>query len=187
MKKSSPRKPTIAGSGTPHAAAGYRAELEVRKRESSLQVLFKVARLLDEEAMRRVADRTGKLRIGRSHTSLFPHIALEGTRITELAERLGVSKQAVSQLVDDLEALDVLTRVPDPEDARAKRVVFTERGRAGLLEGLAVLRALEEELQARVGVKAMAALRTTLLAIQDELTTDREAMAASAGSDANLG
>jgi DNA-binding MarR family transcriptional regulator len=76
-----------------------------------------------------------------------------------------------AQLVDDLEALDVLARVPDPEDARAKRVLFIERGRAGLLEGLAVLRALEDELHTRVGVKAMAALRSALLAIHEELTT----------------
>lgn len=149
--------------------AAYRAELESKKRESSIQILFKVARLLDEEALRRAAERTGQVRVGRSHTSLFPHIALEGTRITELAEKLRITKQAVSQLVDDLENLGVLARVPDPDDARAKRVIFTERGRAGLLEGLAVLRSLEEELQARVGAKAMASLRATLLAIHDDL------------------
>jgi DNA-binding MarR family transcriptional regulator len=50
-----------------------------------------------------------------------------------------VTKQAVSQLVDDLEAMEVLERVVDPDDARARRVRFTSRGRAGLLDGLAVL------------------------------------------------
>jgi DNA-binding MarR family transcriptional regulator len=164
MKNSPEAKPPVAASD-----ARYRSELEAQKRGSSIQVLFKVARLLDEEALRRVASQTGHIHIRRAHTALFPHIDLAGTRITELAERMGISKQAVSQLVDDLEALDVLARVPDPEDARAKRVVFTERGRRGLLEGLLVLRTLEEELTERIGNDSMTALRTALLAIHDEL------------------
>jgi hypothetical protein len=51
--------------------------------------------------------RAGRPRLRRSHTSLLPHIDLGGTRVTDLAERLGVSKQAASQLVDDLEAIGV--------------------------------------------------------------------------------
>src|SRR5690348_16870172 len=88
-------------------ALDFDAELERRKHESTLQLLFKAARLLDEAALARVAEQRGGLRLRRSHTALFPHIDLAGTRITDLAERLGVSKQAVSQLVDDLEELGV--------------------------------------------------------------------------------
>jgi len=149
--------------------AAYRAQLEARKHESTLQLLFKAARLLDEEALRRVAAKPGSVRLRRSHTSLLPHIDLAGTRVTELAERLGVTKQAASQLVDDLEQLGVLTRVPDPEDARARRVVFTELGRRGLLEGLSVLRALERELAGKIGTKKMQQLRAALLALLADL------------------
>jgi DNA-binding MarR family transcriptional regulator len=101
----------------------------------------------------------------RSHTALIPHIDLAGTRITDLAERVGVSKQAVSQLVDDLEALGIVTRSVDPDDARARRVVFTERGRAGLLEGLAVLRALEDELATALGSDTLTQLRAALIRV----------------------
>lgn len=148
--------------------ADYRTTLEHAKRESTLQLLFKAARLLDEEALRRVADQPGRPRLRRSHTALFPHLDLEGTRVTDLAERLGVTKQAVSQLVDELEALEVVERVPDPDDARAKRVRFTERGRAGLLDGLATLRGLEQEYARRVGAQRMAALREALGLIVEE-------------------
>src|ERR1700730_13286920 len=110
----------------------YRGRLDHAKTASTLQLLFKAARLIDEEALQRVAETPGRPRLRRSHTSLFPHIDLEGTRVTDLAERLGVTKQAVSQLVDDLEAMAVLERVIDPDDARARRVRFTSRGRAGL-------------------------------------------------------
>ena len=91
-----------------------------------------------------------------------------------LKERVGITKQAVSQLVDDLETLGVLTRLLDPDDARARRVVFTDRGRQGLLDGLAMLRAMEEELAGAIGDKLMRDLRTALLAIHDQLTQNGE-------------
>lgn len=142
-----------------------RAELARRKHESTIQLLFRASRLLDEQALARLPSEPGRPRMRRSHTALLPHIDLGGTRVTDLAERVGVSKQAVSQLVDDLEAAGVVAREPDPDDARAKRVVFTPRGRAGILEGLALLSTMEAELAAEIGDKPMADLRRALLAI----------------------
>lgn len=149
--------------------SAYRAKLEAEKHGSTLQLLFKAARLLDEQALARVAAKPGRVQLRRSHTSLLPHIDLEGTRVTDLAERLGVTKQAASQLVDDLEQLGVLARVPDPDDARARRVIFTQLGRDGLLEGLSVLRALERELAGKIGEKKMEQLRAALIAILADL------------------
>jgi DNA-binding MarR family transcriptional regulator len=158
----------------PTEAGALRARLEIEKRASTIQVLFKVARLLDEAALARVADRHKGPPLRRSHTSLLPHIALRGTRITDLAEKLGITKQAVSKLVDDLEALGMLAREPDPEDARARLVVFTKRGKEGLFEGLAVLGALEAELASWVGKTRMAQLRAALLIIHDRLVAANE-------------
>jgi DNA-binding MarR family transcriptional regulator len=163
-----PKKPPATSrtkTATAASPGDFRATLEAAKQQSTLQLLFKASRLLDERALQRIATGSGGPRVRRSHTSLFPHIDLAGTRITELAERLGVTKQAVSQLVDELEDLDVLARIPDPDDARAKRVTFTERGRKGLLEGLQVLRTLELELGQAIGEKRMQQFRAGLLAI----------------------
>lgn len=171
-RPSRPRKPTRDAAPPDDRGdddeATFRARLESAKRGSTLQVLFKVARLLDERALARVAERHGA-RLRRSHMSLFPHIALEGTRVTDLADKLGISKQAVSQLVDDLEALGVLARVVDEHDARARRVIFTPRGREGFFEGLAVLRDLETELAVAIGKQRADHLRDALLAALDHL------------------
>jgi DNA-binding MarR family transcriptional regulator len=148
---------------------GYRRRLEAAKHASTIQLLFRAARLLDEEALRRVAAKPGRPKLRRSHTSLFPHVDLEGTRVTDLAERLGVTKQAVSQLVDDLERHGVLERVVDPDDARARRVRFTALGRAGLLDGLAVLQELEAECAKAIGEARMRELRRALLALDEHL------------------
>jgi DNA-binding MarR family transcriptional regulator len=162
--------PDAGSSAAP--GAEFRARLETEKRASTLQVLFKVARQLDERALARLGTLSGQ-RLRRSHTQLLPHIDLDGTRMSDLAERLGVSKQAVTQLVDELESLGVAERVPDPEDARARRVRFTARGRAGFFEGLATLRELERELGLAIGEKQLAELRSALLAIHDCLESGR--------------
>jgi DNA-binding MarR family transcriptional regulator len=165
VKRSPPRaKPAPP----PHAGARSRgvapAALERAKRGSPAQLLFRCARRLNELALDRVAARTG-LVLRASHTALFPHIDLAGTRQTELARRLGVSKQAVHQLVGELEAMDVLERVPDPVDRRATLVRFRGgRGRT-LLDGLAVLGELEQELAATLGRARLRSLHRTLEAL----------------------
>ena len=141
-----------------------RAKLETKKAESTLQLLFKAARLLNERAIGRVRERTGKpLRV--SHTALLPHLDLEGTRLTVLAERLGVSKQAAGQLVDELEEMGFVERARDPADARAKLVRFSKRGQKSLFEGLAVLGELEVELRAIAGAAQLRVVREVLAAV----------------------
>ena len=142
----------------------FRDKLEAEKAKRTVQLLFKAARLLNERAIERIRLRTDRpVRV--AHTSVFPHIDLEGTRLTDLARRLGVSKQAAGQLVDELEEMGMLERSADPADARAKLVRFSKRGEEALLEGLAVLREIEEEMRDVVGDAKMRAMHDALAAI----------------------
>ena len=139
--------------------------LEEAKAASTAQLLFKVARLWNEAAVRRARIRFALPGLRPSHLALMPHLDLDGTRLTTLAERLGVSKQAAGQLVDDLVGMGLLDRRPDPADRRAVLITFTERGRRGLLEGLGELSAMEAELASVVGVEEMGELRRVLAAL----------------------
>ncbi|MEM6296345.1 MAG: MarR family transcriptional regulator [Myxococcota bacterium] len=147
----------------PSMTSQERAALEARKQANLAQLLFKAARLLNEQALARIRDRTG-LAIRPAHTTLFPHINLEhGTRLTEIAARLGVSKQAVGQLVSELEAMGMVERVADPDDGRAKRVCFVRRGgRHGILDGLDVLGEFQTELADAIGDDEIATLHALL-------------------------
>src|SRR4051812_27451098 len=89
------------------ASKDYTKRLEAEKARSTLQLLFKAARLLNEQAIARVRSRT-KMPVRVAHTTLLPHVDLGGTRLTDLAARLGVTKQAVGQLVDELVAMGIL-------------------------------------------------------------------------------
>jgi len=147
----------------------YEDDLEAKKARSTLQLLFRAARLLNERAIAKTQKRI-KLPVRVAHTTLLPHIDLEGTRLTELARRLGVTKQAAGQLVDELEAMGMLERTPDPADARAKLVCFSPRGKKALLDGLGTLQEMEGELEALLGRADLAALHriaTTLVRAEE--------------------
>lgn len=130
---------------------------------STFELLFRAARLVNERAVARVQAGGGRLRT--AHTQLFPHITSAGVRLTELADSLGVTKQAVGPLVDDLEREGIVERTDDPDDRRAKLIRWTKRGERALLHGLGVLAELERELAPAVGKARMAALADTLEAL----------------------
>ena len=71
-------------------------------------------------------------KVGAAHIHITRHLSLAGERITDLAEKAGMTKQAMADLVTQCEAWGLVTREPDPHDARAKRVRFTEAGLAWL-------------------------------------------------------
>ncbi len=145
--------------------AAYRRQLEAQKQESTLQLLFKAARLLNECALSRASARGKFPNLRAAHTTLLPHIDLDGTRLSELSRRVGISKQAVGQLVDDLEEFGTCVRKPDPADGRAKLVCFSEAGKRHLLDGLALLRQLEGDLASELGERRMREFHRTLTAL----------------------
>lgn len=63
-----------------------------------------------------------------AHLTVFQHPGPQGTRPSELAARLRMSKQALNYLLGELERLGYLERHPDPDDLRSKRIVLTRRG-----------------------------------------------------------
>lgn len=63
------------------------------------------------------------------HMLVIERLSMSATRGTELAENIGLTKQATGQILDRMAALGYVERVPDPADGRAKIVELTERGR----------------------------------------------------------
>lgn len=135
--------------------------LAAKKLDHVAHALLRAARLWNEQAIAEVRAR-GFSNARLSHTQVLPHLDLEGTRLTDLAERMDVSKQAAQQLVNELEEAGIVERIPDPRDGRAKLIRFTALGRRSLLDGLDVLRGIEEELRRELGDHAVSALGSGL-------------------------
>ena len=89
--------------------------------------------------------------VSAAHIHITRHLALEGSRLTELAERAGMSKQAMGDLVDQCEAWGLVSREADPHDARARLVRFTPTGLAWLQAFKEAVAQAEAEFRADVG------------------------------------
>ena len=91
--------------------------------------------------------------ISAAHIHITRHLALEGSRLTELADLAGMSKQAMGKLVDQCEAWGLVTRSPDARDGRARLVRFTPDGLAWLQAFKQAVGQAEVELQQAVGAE----------------------------------
>ncbi|MEM1023422.1 MAG: MarR family transcriptional regulator [Myxococcota bacterium] len=138
-----------------------REDLERAKDGSWAETLLRAGRRMNAHTLSKL-EKLG-LRIRPAHTALFPHIDLvEGTRPSELAKRMGISKQAVGQLVEDLVSQGMLEKRSDPGDGRAYRVCFSRQEGRTVLDGLRWLGEAEAELEARLGASDVRELRRIL-------------------------
>ncbi len=98
-----------------------------------------------------LANLAAREQISAAHIHITRHLALQGSRLTELAQAAGMTKQAMGNLVNQCEAWGLVRREDDPLDARAKRVVFTETGLAWLQAFRAAVLQAEQEFRDAVG------------------------------------
>ena len=89
--------------------------------------------------------------VSAAHIHITRHLSLGGDRLTDLAQRAGMSKQAMADLVDQCAAWGLVTRSSDPRDARARLVRFTATGMAWLQAFRDAVAQAEAEFRAEVG------------------------------------
>jgi len=92
-----------------------------------------------------------RAQVSAAHIHITRHLELQGTRLTALAQRAGMSKQAMGDLVDQCEAWGLVTRAPDARDARARLVQFTPTGLAWLQAFREAVAQAEQEFRSEVG------------------------------------
>ena len=104
----------------------------------------------------------GHTNIRQGHGCVFRFIHDGGSRLTELAESSGLSKQAVGEVVDDLEKLGYVERAQDPQDGRAKVIRLTELGADAHRTALGIFADIEREFAERYGAERVATMRKLL-------------------------
>jgi DNA-binding MarR family transcriptional regulator len=105
---------------------------------------------------------------GDARSVVAQHLDPRGMSQAALVERIGLTKQAVQQLLDSLEEDGIVRREPDPNDGRAKRVVYTKRGLAALADAVEVKRTIEAEYEKKLGARRYEALVAALRALARE-------------------
>jgi DNA-binding MarR family transcriptional regulator len=93
---------------------------------------------------------------------VFQRIAPGGSRLTELAEQSQMTKQSVAGLVDELERMRYVKRVPDPNDRRARLIKIDKRGRQAAKAAQAAHDDIQAEWRSHLGARRFSQLRDTL-------------------------
>lgn len=138
------------------------------------RLLLEAHRSLGGELLAGLSER-GYEDVRPGHAALFMTIDRRtGTRLTELARRAHMTKQGMMLLVDELESRGYVRRVPDPEDARAKLVRLTARGRNYVAEARRAMAAVESRARRQLGWRRYQALRVALEELSGEEQADEE-------------
>ncbi|HEX5598335.1 MAG TPA: MarR family transcriptional regulator [Micromonosporaceae bacterium] len=107
-------------------------------------------------------DEAGYADLRPVHGLVFQILRGPGATVTELAEQIGVTKQAAGQMIDDLERRGYVRRQAHPDGGRRRLVVLTDQAYAHLAVAGRVLHGLERELAERLGDDEVAHLRAVL-------------------------
>jgi len=125
------------------------------------QLLLRAFEWFDDGLMNQLAA-AGWPRQNRTQSLLFANLDREGTRPSELARRLGVTRQAVHQTVSALEDSGLVVMRPDPVSGRSKLVTLTPLGDRIVADARVAFERLERELSDRIGKGDVERLRNVL-------------------------
>ena len=148
-----------------------RDELLALRQQNIGRLFQRAARAYSELAMEKAAI-AGHDGLTVYHTALISNLDVEGTRITTLAERAGMTKQAMGQLVNELETRGYVRREPDPDDKRAALIKFTDLGWQFLQDAFEIKKEIEAEYAVILGDEGMQSLRQLLEQLLDTNPND---------------
>lgn len=149
------RTPTLA---SPHPEL---SSLD-RVRHEHLGWLLGRADLLFAEGVTRTMHERGFAGIRLVHIALIRNVDENGTRITDIARRAGMTKQATGQLVAEFVEFGYIRLVNDPTDGRVKIARYTAKGKKLLVSIVASIKHTEDAVSAAIGVKQLENLKRVL-------------------------
>jgi DNA-binding MarR family transcriptional regulator len=133
-----------------------------RSRPANLAILLREPFRVGNEVLHRRFAQRGHPDIRPAHGNVMQFLDDDGTTVSVLAQRAQITKQSMAELVEHLERLGYVERVPDPSDRRAKLVRATPRGRQLYAIAGEVVAEIEAEWTKRLGKAKMRQLRELL-------------------------
>lgn len=146
------------------------------RHEGGRRLIGALLRIPSDEVRRRISADLGHRYPGltTAHMAIFQHIdhPPAGTRQTDLAERIAISKQSLGELVDSMESLGLVERMADGADRRAKLVRLTALGWSAHQRALEIGAEIEAEWAGLIGHREFTTLVGLLQALEAALTVD---------------
>jgi DNA-binding MarR family transcriptional regulator len=131
------------------------------------RLLLRAFRWMDD-GMRIQLAKEGFPDLLHSQSLLIGALGQAGSRPSELAKRLGVSRQSVNQIVRQLEEMGMVELKSDPTSRRARLVTLTAKGRKSVLAAKRAFQARESSLAGKIGSKNVRILREILNAFPQD-------------------
>jgi DNA-binding MarR family transcriptional regulator len=110
-----------------------------------------------EEHVQAALDAAGLTGLRHAHGYVFQHLLAAEPTMGELAARMEVTQQAASKVTAELAELGYVERVPDPDDARCRRLRLSARGRQAVAVAREARAALDRRLAERVELDTLRA------------------------------
>ncbi len=121
--------------------------------------------------------------LSAAHVALWRYPGLEGVRPSQLADRVGITKQSVNDLLGHLEGHGYLSRVPDSADGRARVIRLTAKG-GQLGETIyAAAGAAQLQIEEILGPRRFAQLHSSLELLAEQVEGDQRPSPNAAGSE----
>lgn len=127
--------------------------LTVLLQSASQSVLSNLVERLHERGYQQVTE---------SHLMLYGNLDCGATYAAQIAQRMRVSRQAISKTLRELRELGFVRLEDDPKRRTQKLVVMTDRGMQLALDARSELEVIENKIADEIGPQAMAALRQAL-------------------------
>jgi DNA-binding MarR family transcriptional regulator len=144
------------------ATRGLRPDSEHPWRHQNIGRLLLASQINWQDALICGLRENGFRNVRASHMNLLRHVDVDGTRITEIAQRSRLTKQAVGQFLVACEAQKLVKTSADATDGRAKVVTFTKLGKSMIDAEREVMAAIEAQLKELLGARRYAQLRRSL-------------------------
>lgn len=102
-----------------------------------------------------------------AHLNVVPHIDIDGTRLTTLAQRAHLTKQSAWEALKNMEAHGYIARTKDPTDSRAVLISWTPKGIAFMRVVCLGLMIREDDVAKRIGKKQAHVLKELLTRLRE--------------------
>jgi DNA-binding MarR family transcriptional regulator len=147
------------------------AAIEKRRGRNMRQLLLRASRTVNRHVVEELHLR-GYTKLRSTHTTLLSNMDLAGSTVTAVADRAGISKQAMGRLAVELEKAGYIQVQDDPSDARARILQLTKTGKKLMLDSFEVMDELERRYARSIGRERLGAILRGLEAFVRE--TDPE-------------
>ncbi len=147
-------------------------DILARRAQSMMLASIWLGELANVKMLRAFQTKLNLPNLKKLHLDLISYIDPDGTTITEIARRKGVTKQSISKTVQELLDMGFVESRPNPQDSRSKLISFKLNADSAMLRGFAVLAEIDNAIAQQIGANDYQALLEGMQKIMQKLESE---------------